>query len=401
MDRSVRPFAYCGLCGRKVELGGGSGVVSGLQRCPDCGRWVCSRCWDADASKCIFCSGALANRADFHPALLKPRPWSGRRYRWPLVRRRKAPKPADPVAVPAAVVAMRPRQSRGRWLPLVALVAGMAVILGSTVALVGGLSTPSGQVAGITDRPSASAAAVAPASPVAPTPTEVPSPPAASPSPSPVATSTPSASPDVTSPGGDLAVIDTTVRRAGGTDARPVFHVVAAVVNVSPVPVRLVASDATYRLTVGQTSATGRFRYVVPDVIRPAEVGYLVDEVNADVVSRGAEPRLEVVPGQPEPVDGAVERLSVSVVTWTTDGGGLSVRGSVTNVLGRPVLQGVVGAIALDADGRPLAGLVDLTQLSPLDVGQTRSFALDQPATGPIDRATIADVAVFAFDLEG
>jgi hypothetical protein len=199
---------------------------------------------------------------------------------------------------------------------------------------------------------------------------------------------------------GALAVVGTSVRgwpeRTGGSG----FHIVAAVENRSPSALRLVATDATYRLVGNGPPVTGRFRYAVPDVIEPGEHGYLIDSVPIDAALARGQPTVEVTTGDGDAVADFPARLYVSGVEWTAGEAGLRVVGQATNLTGRPVLQGVAAAVAVDSAGLPIAGVVDLTDLSPLDTNQERAFELDQPETGPIDPAEVADVIVFAFDLQ-
>jgi hypothetical protein len=276
------------------------------------------------------------------------------------------------------------------------VIASLAVIaILATISLGGsvGQLVPTGGVAGITGQPSPSpSASTEPSQPVTPS-TALPTP---APSPSAIAASpTPGAS------AAALAVVATAVRpwpeQGGGRGAQ----VIAAVENRTSTAIRLVATDSSYRLLAGGQPVLGRFLYALPNAIDPGERGYLIDVVDLASGIRGPSPILEVALGEGGALDRPLERLEVRDVTWTAGSAGLWVRGSVTNTLGSPVLQGVVGAVALDAGDRPLAGVVDLTELSPLGPDETRAFDLAEPPTGPIDPATIARLEVFAFDLEG
>jgi hypothetical protein len=267
---------------------------------------------------------------------------------------------------------------------VVVLLGGLGVALGRPA--------PTGEVAGLTGTPnvrsSAAAAAVsgsppssfASASPPHPAPSEIPS-------------------PTAVASAGQATLVATTVRYGLDPVAGVRIHLVAAIENRSSSSVRIVPSDAVFRVIEDRTVVTGRFRYAIPSVIAPGERAYFIDTVNGNPGTAPSRPRLEVTLGQVDRVPGTPERLLVENITWDVVGG-LRVRGTVTNTLGRAILQGVLGAVAFDRQGRPICGLVDLTDVSPLGDNESRTFELSEPWTGSIDRNAIARIDVMGFDLQ-
>ena len=49
---------YCEICTDDNYLG------STLYQCPECGRWVCSSCWDEKTGLCKICSKGVSSSSD-------------------------------------------------------------------------------------------------------------------------------------------------------------------------------------------------------------------------------------------------------------------------------------------------------------------------------------------------
>ena len=49
---------YCEICTDSGDLG------TDLHQCPECGRWVCSRCWDKETGSCKICSKNVLSSSD-------------------------------------------------------------------------------------------------------------------------------------------------------------------------------------------------------------------------------------------------------------------------------------------------------------------------------------------------
>ena len=53
---------YCEICTEWGRLG--YDFDFGLVQCPECGRWVCKKCWNEEAALCKICSKNVLSSSD-------------------------------------------------------------------------------------------------------------------------------------------------------------------------------------------------------------------------------------------------------------------------------------------------------------------------------------------------
>jgi hypothetical protein len=263
---------------------------------------------------------------------------------------------------------------------------------------------PEAGVAGATGTPRASVRAAA--SPARPTQVAVggaaastgAQPSGAQPSGAPASAQAPSAGP----PAGSTALTSMTVRAWPTAVGGISLHVVVAVQNrgSGTVALNLATSAYTIRDRAGATVAVGRFAVALPPTLAPGATAYLAATDTTPFAGSTAglavEPQVSVAPGTPETV-----ALRVTTSPARASGGSVSVPATITNVSGATVANVMIGAVLLDARGRPLAALYGLADIGPLAPGASAKVTLDYPPAGPLDLENVARVAASAFELGG
>jgi hypothetical protein len=180
------------------------------------------------------------------------------------------------------------------------------------------------------------------------------------------------------------------------------LNVVVAVQNRGSGTVALnpAASTYTIRDRSGATVAVGRFAVALPATLAPGATAYLAATDTTPFAGSTAglavEPQVSVAPGVPETVD-----LRVTTSPARASGGSVTVPATITNESGAIVANVTIGAVLLDARGRPLAALYGLADIGPLAPGASAKVTLDYPPAGPLDPENVARVVASAFELGG
>ena len=157
---------------------------------------------------------------------------------------------------------------------------------------------------------------------------------------------------------------------------------------------------AAVTLTPRETRATitsngvvvyeGAMDAAIPPVLPPGAEGYLVVgfPLSADVI----EPDASLVPA----ATAATEMVTLEVhdARVTPQPGRTVVKGSASNPSGQEVREGVVGAIAIDDAGEPVAAFLDEASLGLLKAGETRDFEAADPPAPPLRPEDVADLVV-------
>jgi hypothetical protein len=161
----------------------------------------------------------------------------------------------------------------------------------------------------------------------------------------------------------------------------------ATAVELVPGAARATISDGTTVLYDGTLDAA------IPPVLEQGESGYLVlgfplpgepDAPSVNIVAAGV-PANEIVELR---VDGA-EALA--------EPGRTVVTGTASNPNNSDIREGVVGAVAIDGAGAPVAAFLDRASLGRLDAGESRPFQAAEPPAPPISEGDIEDLVVLAW----
>jgi len=174
---------------------------------------------------------------------------------------------------------------------------------------------------------------------------------------------------------------------------------IVGVRNTGAAPVRLVAADSQYSVTSSQGVVvdTAPFEVAVPPGLAPDATGYLVAGFTLPSAPTDAlDVVAHVVASDQSDKSDPVE-LRVVDVHVATSGGLLTVTGSATNPLERDVRNGAVGAVLLDAAGRPLAAVVDRATAAVLGPRQEVAFRAIEPPAPPVPRGDIARTVAFGW----
>jgi hypothetical protein len=359
---------FCERCGsrrgtRRVTAGW---AATELRECPECTTFVCSTCWNDGADACLSCA---------------------------------------PVSRPVVQLGSR-RQIRPAALAGVATIAAtlvLGVVLLPSFAQRG--DAPAGDVAAQTARPSGAAAPTRSVAAAVPSAGASAAPSAAAtlpPAPSATGAPSPSARPSA-APSGEAEVeVSQAVAVSWTGDGATRGHVVAGVTNEGDTAVALDRAGTPYEVRDegGDVVTSGRFTYPMPSTIAPGETAWFVDTMAAIFVEPEGDWSLTLEP-QFAPAAAAAPRYAVTDVDWNVSPDGkLVATGQVTNDTTAAGTQAIVTVILLDARGRPLAGLYDLTDAASLAVGESRAFETDYPGAPPVDPELVADVVAFASEGE-
>jgi hypothetical protein len=169
---------------------------------------------------------------------------------------------------------------------------------------------------------------------------------------------------------------------------------IARVRNDGAAAVTLAPQDA--RATITSDAAVvyeGAMDAAVPLVLEPGAEGYLV--VGFPLSTEPAKPSASIVPAGTAATD--IVELQVDDAAVKPQPGRTVVTGTATNPSGQTVREGVVGAIAIDDAGEPVAAFVDEASLGLLKSGETRDFEAADPPAPPIREGDVADLVVAAW----
>jgi hypothetical protein len=186
-------------------------------------------------------------------------------------------------------------------------------------------------------------------------------------------------------------------------DALGAWHgqAIARVRNDGTAAVTMTPAEA--RATIrsnGNVVYEGAMDAAIPLVLQPGEEGYLV--VGFPLPAEPAEPDASVVPAATAATAATdIVELEVHDAGMMREPGRTVVKGTASNPTGRDVRQGVVGAIAMDDAGQPVAAFVDGASLGLLKAGATRDFEAADPPAPPIGPADVADLVVMAWGHAG
>jgi hypothetical protein len=179
-------------------------------------------------------------------------------------------------------------------------------------------------------------------------------------------------------------------------DALGAWHgqAIARVRNDGPVPIELDPAAARAMIRDGATVVyAGALDAAVPPVLERGQAGYLV--LGFPLTGKPAAPSVSIVPASVSAT--ALANLRVDGAEAVAEPGRIVVTGTASNPRKGDVREGVVGAIAIDQAGVPLAAFLDWASLGRLDAGASRSFRATEPPAPPIRLDDIDDLVVLAW----
>ena len=147
----------------------------------------------------------------------------------------------------------------------------------------------------------------------------------------------------------------------------------------------------------GNVVYEGAMDAAIPLLLQPGAEGYLV--VGFALPDEPVEPDASLVPAATAATD--IVELEVHDAGVIREAGRTMVKGTASNRSGQAVRQGVVGAIAMDDTGEPVAAFVDEASLGLLEAGETRDFEAADPPAPPIRPEDVADLFVVAWGRAG
>jgi hypothetical protein len=92
-----------------------------------------------------------------------------------------------------------------------------------------------------------------------------------------------------------------------------------------------------------------------------------------------------------------IRELAVSDADVTPEPGRVVVVGTAENGTSETVRDGVVAAVAVAADGTPLAAFVDRASLGRLRAGESRTLRASEPVAPPIEPADVDELVISAW----
>jgi hypothetical protein len=270
-------------------------------------------------------------------------------------------------------------------------------VVGLTSLLTSVERVPTGAVAGATATSRAGATATSRAGRVAGSALIVASPSAG---PSGPAAAAPSSVPSPSLSAPATAVTVQRVRSWRTAVGATALEILVGVRNTGTSPIELDAATSRYVVTDAKngTVAVGRFTWALPRRVVPGDVGFLVARDSTPLVTpspalvANATVSATLAPGN-------VDELRVTASRPRPAAGTLTVPLRITNPSSSTAANVAVGAVLLDARGRPLGALYDLAGVGPLAAGASVAFTLDYPPTGPIDAGAISRVLASAYEL--
>jgi hypothetical protein len=173
---------------------------------------------------------------------------------------------------------------------------------------------------------------------------------------------------------------------------------IARVRNDGAAAVTLTPAEARATITSdGSVVYEGPMDAAIPPVLEPGAEGYLI--VGFPLPGEPAEPNASLVPAATDATD--IVELEVHDAGMIREPGRTVVKGTASNPSDQAVRQGVVGAIAMDDAGEPVAAFVDEASLGLLEAGATRDFEAANPPAPPIRPADVTDLVVIAWGHPG
>jgi len=183
-------------------------------------------------------------------------------------------------------------------------------------------------------------------------------------------------------------------------DALDAWHgqAIARVRNDGDTSIELVPSAARATVRDGATVLyDGTVDAAVPPVLEPGQEGYLV--LGFPLAGEPDAPSVSIVPAG-VPATALVE-LRVDDARAMPEPGRVVVTGTASNPSKGDVREGVVGAIAIDRAGVPVAAFLDRASLGRMEPGESRPFQATEPPAPPIPVGEIEDLVVLAWGHDG
>jgi hypothetical protein len=178
-------------------------------------------------------------------------------------------------------------------------------------------------------------------------------------------------------------------------------QVLAAIRNPSSTPIEFVPSGSRYRIIdrAGHELSRGVFTYAAPDRLAPGEEAYLIDTASTLFAVPSDIAKVDVEPVT-RPTESAATLLPTQNVEWKRAAdGGLLAMGDVSNNTQAEIASAFVCVVVFGKDGKPLAGVYDLTDIRQLPPGGTKHFTTSYPGTPPIAAGDVSRVEAIALEL--
>ena len=176
------------------------------------------------------------------------------------------------------------------------------------------------------------------------------------------------------------------------------LQIILPIHNDGDAPLRVSEVATSYRLLDGDREVARGSFVALPPVVEPGATGYLVDtRADAWAVGTALAVRADVVATVVPRPDLRVTLVDLRL--REVIGGGMGITAKGRNDGARASGRVVVGAIALDATGRPIGAVVDRQDIRSLAPGATQGVVSDVAAGAPpVVAADVASLIGVAFE---